>query len=449
MSFRLKFKPNIVASRDRKGSSATPTTVATPERGSVSCPVPVSASESLTKESCRLIISSAETLDPGILDCGDDCMDPSAGEMVGSLVTISNGESDLENILAKRASVVRECLDDGVPLDDTYHLPAEEGCVSYEDDAIGLDDAMPLGPLDDAIPLDDSDVIPLEASALLSSPHNVTDVEAVLDQRQASPSESSCTVSSSVTPAEGNSPHHPHDQAAGRGGQEEQSSETKSHGKKRTRKSTGTPGVKRKRKKDDDVSSEAGVPKKPKVREAPNRATMTMQELIYYNPTANPMSGTVEEKQQEDEVVAPLEEPSGVDKDKSHSSKEEDQGDEDDQGRLVPKLKIGADGSIIIDEASMFVESSRKATVFDRELIREYSGNATSSSFRKTYKITKWTKEETNLFFRALSQVGTDFTIMTLLLPKRTRKELKNKFKKEEKLRPHLVSDALQNQGSH
>ena len=151
---------------------------------------------------------------------------------MGSLVTISNGESDLENILAKRASVVRECLDDGVPLDDTYHLPAEEGCVSYEDDAIGLDDAMPLGPLDDAIPLDDSDVIPLEASALLSSPHNVTDVEAVLDQRQASPSESSCTVSSSVTPAEGNSPHHPHDQAAGRGGQEEQSSETKSHGKK-------------------------------------------------------------------------------------------------------------------------------------------------------------------------------------------------------------------------
>ncbi|KAL5479589.1 hypothetical protein EMCRGX_G023131 [Ephydatia muelleri] len=97
----------------------------------------------------------------------------------------------------------------------------------------------------------------------------------------------------------------------------------------------------------------------------------------------------------------------------------------------------------------MFVESSRKATVFDRELIREYSGNATSSSFQKTYKITKWTKEETNLFFRALSQVGTDFTIMTLLLPKRTRKELKNKFKKEEKLRPHLVSDALQNQGSH
>ena len=32
---------------------------------------------------------------------------------------------------------------------------------------------------------------------------------------------------------------------------------------------------------------------------------------------------------------------------------------------------------------------------------------------------------ETKVFFKALSQVGTDFTMMTLLLPKRTRKELK------------------------
>lgn len=35
----------------------------------------------------------------------------------------------------------------------------------------------------------------------------------------------------------------------------------------------------------------------------------------------------------------------------SHISKEVDQHEEDDQGMLVPKLKIGADGNIIIDEA--------------------------------------------------------------------------------------------------
>lgn len=166
-------------------------------------------------------------------------MDPSAEEMVGSLVTISNGESDLENIRAKRANAVHDCLDDGVTLDDSYHLAAEEEGVSLEDDAISLGDAMPLGgdmPLDDAIPLDDNDVIPLAAASLLSSPHNVIDVGTVLeDERHASPSESSCTVSSSVTPMEGNSPHHHHHHqaaAADGGEQEEQNSGTKLQGKK-------------------------------------------------------------------------------------------------------------------------------------------------------------------------------------------------------------------------
>ena len=32
---------------------------------------------------------------------------------------------------------------------------------------------------------------------------------------------------------------------------------------------------------------------------------------------------------------------------------------------------------------------------------------------------------ETTKFYKALSQVGTDFTMMTLIIPKRTRKELK------------------------
>ena len=57
----------------------------------------------------------------------------------------------------------------------------------------------------------------------------------------------------------------------------------------RTRKSNGSSGAKRRKKKDDETSSVVGGAKKSKVREAPDRATMTMQELIYYNPTANPM----------------------------------------------------------------------------------------------------------------------------------------------------------------
>ena len=99
----------------------------------------------------------------------------------------------------------------------------------------------------------------------------------------------------------------------------------------------------------------------------------------------------------------------------------------------------------------------------------ESPSHTTSASYRTRYKITKWSKEgknkkwdhdsndrqlrlllltchaqnmyrkgyqnnkllffyynvETGKFFKALSQVGTDFTMMTLLLPSRSRKELK------------------------
>ncbi|XP_022807146.1 transcription factor TFIIIB component B''-like [Stylophora pistillata] len=43
----------------------------------------------------------------------------------------------------------------------------------------------------------------------------------------------------------------------------------------------------------------------------------------------------------------------------------------------------------------------------------------------------------------ALSQVGTDFSLMTPLFPNRTRRELKAKFKREEKQHRTLIEKAL------
>ena len=41
----------------------------------------------------------------------------------------------------------------------------------------------------------------------------------------------------------------------------------------------------------------------------------------------------------------------------------------------------------------------------------------------------RWAKEETELFFRALRHVGTDFTLLAQLFPKRDRKHIKNKVR--------------------
>lgn len=50
---------------------------------------------------------------------------------------------------------------------------------------------------------------------------------------------------------------------------------------------------------------------------------------------------------------------------------------------------------------------------------------------------------ETKKFYRALNVVGTDFSLMKPYFRNRTRRELKIKFKKEERFNPNLINKAL------
>ncbi|XP_019849388.1 PREDICTED: transcription factor TFIIIB component B'' homolog isoform X2 [Amphimedon queenslandica] len=192
---------------------------------------------------------------------------------------------------------------------------------------------------------------------------------------------------------------------------------------------------------------------KKQFNEAPDPLTMTMQELIYYNPSSNPMSSskadTSRKKSKKTSLASPPDSQGGKSVEESPSSQSpstpvNNDPEEEDGGRIVPQLKIGADGTIQIDEDSMVVETSQKPFEGLSDTVTEEERHTTSTSFRQRHKIKKWTNEETNNFYKALSQVGTDFTMMTLLLPHRNRKELKNKFKKEEKRNPARVSATLE-----
>eukprot|EP00644_Phytophthora_capsici_P005633 jgi/Phyca11/502927/fgenesh2_kg.PHYCAscaffold_2_\ len=55
----------------------------------------------------------------------------------------------------------------------------------------------------------------------------------------------------------------------------------------------------------------------------------------------------------------------------------------------------------------------------------------------------RWGKEETKQFYYCLSQVGPNFSMMATLFPTRKRKELKSKFKYEEKNHSKLIEIAL------
>ncbi|XP_064384362.1 transcription factor TFIIIB component B'' homolog isoform X2 [Halichondria panicea] len=183
-----------------------------------------------------------------------------------------------------------------------------------------------------------------------------------------------------------------------------------------------------------------------KERKAPDRSTMTMQELIYYNPTANPMQAAREDREKRrGSTATPSPEKDTPTQQSETCQTTSPTNSEGKEERIVPQLRIGNDGNIIIDESSMMMSTTQTASPYS-EAVEETSGQVTSDSFRKCYKITRWSKDETGKFFKALSHVGTDFTMMTLLVPNRSRKELKNKFKREEKKSPQLIAQALKNQ---
>ncbi|KAL2513564.1 uncharacterized protein Fot_27535 [Forsythia ovata] len=56
---------------------------------------------------------------------------------------------------------------------------------------------------------------------------------------------------------------------------------------------------------------------------------------------------------------------------------------------------------------------------------------------------TRWSKQDTELFYQAIQQFGTDLSMIQQLFPGRTRKQVKLKYKKEERQHPMRLREAL------
>ncbi|XP_044489260.1 uncharacterized protein LOC123213779 isoform X4 [Mangifera indica] len=66
-------------------------------------------------------------------------------------------------------------------------------------------------------------------------------------------------------------------------------------------------------------------------------------------------------------------------------------------------------------------------------------------SFMKKTPTVRWPKQDTELFYEAIGQFGTDLTMIQQLFPGRTRQQIKLKFKKEERKQPLKLNEALTN----
>ncbi|XP_030049166.1 transcription factor TFIIIB component B'' homolog isoform X2 [Microcaecilia unicolor] len=175
-----------------------------------------------------------------------------------------------------------------------------------------------------------------------------------------------------------------------------------------------------------------------------DRSKMIMRDFIYYLPEINPMkSSFTEEKKVEKsspasfpgkelQIKSTPPEPEFEDEEVEEETVEED----GEGSLLVPRVKVAEDGSIILDEESLTVEVLRTkgpAVVEENDPIFERGSTTTYSSFRKSCYSKPWSNRETDMFFLAISMVGTDFSMIGQLFPHRARTEIKNKFKREER----------------
>ncbi|CAG9826502.1 unnamed protein product [Diabrotica balteata] len=178
----------------------------------------------------------------------------------------------------------------------------------------------------------------------------------------------------------------------------------------------------------------------------PERHRLKMADLIFYNPDSNPMTNEENIKNNEEPMEEMADDPNGetvddpVKKDSTTKSDEENE-------MPVPQIKIGPSGEIILDEQSLVVERKevqRQREEMEKTKIIDADRMKTGYGIYKKHKRTKaWTHEETIMFYTVLNTVGTDFMAVTEFFPNRSRRDVKAKFKKEEKINRHLIDKAL------
>ncbi|KAI4467694.1 rna polymerase iii transcription initiation factor b [Holotrichia oblita] len=174
----------------------------------------------------------------------------------------------------------------------------------------------------------------------------------------------------------------------------------------------------------------------------PDKQKLTMIDLIFYNPATNPMSCNKRKRKST----------SSSDVSDTRSKPEEEKVDdpqpasESDNELPAPQIKVGPNGEIIVDEKSLIIENTetkKGRQALQMSEVVDGDDDMSYGIYKRIKRTKEWTKEETLRFYRALNTIGTDFTMMCELFPNRTRRELKMKFKKEERLNQSLINKAV------
>jgi len=118
------------------------------------------------------------------------------------------------------------------------------------------------------------------------------------------------------------------------------------------------------------------------------------------------------------------------------------------ENRFAVQTRI-VDGKIVLDEQSLYAnyrdDEQQEREQKHWEVIDEREGDqfVNSASRSKQRRTQRWSAQETEQFYQAVSQWGTDFEMITRLFPRRTRREIKAKWTKESRQHPQRLDDAF------
>jgi hypothetical protein len=118
--------------------------------------------------------------------------------------------------------------------------------------------------------------------------------------------------------------------------------------------------------------------------------------------------------------------------------------DRDNINFLKPKIFL-ENGKVRVERPTMEEVNQKLQEEQRKNAFVEFGGRdkISSLSFKKRMHSDKWDDEETKYFYKCLESFGTDFSILEIVLHPRTRNQIKNKYRKEEKINTKKVECAL------
>eukprot|EP01134_Creolimax_fragrantissima_P005917 CFRG5917T1 len=119
----------------------------------------------------------------------------------------------------------------------------------------------------------------------------------------------------------------------------------------------------------------------------------------------------------------------------------------EDKQAAMPEVRFDENGEIVVDMESLhssvvdgtFGGSAPQNIVYEDD----ESVHVTYHSYANWEKTDKWSKEDTEAFYDAIKVFGSDFSFIHTKFPDRSRGQVRNKFKREEKVNGKLIDSLL------